>query len=173
MEKQTKRVVLKKKKFLNKPKIVGLIAGILIILTSLVFLLTTDFVDIKMFYFLVGISIVLMGLPFFSTLLLESRSGEEKERMFLEFSRDLVEGVKSGTSISKSIINLRKKNYGNLTPHIIKLANQIGLGIPVKNAFTNFARDVKSKVIARAVTLIQEAESAGGKIETILFYPHL
>ena len=58
--------------------------------------------------------------------------------MFLEFSRDLVEGVKTGTPISKSVINIRNKNYGSLNPYIDKLANQISLGIPIKDALDNF-----------------------------------
>ena len=92
----------------------------------------------------------------------------EKEAMFLEFSRNLVESVKSGTPISKSILNIRAKDYGGLNPYIDKLANQISLGIPVKNAFETFARDTGSKTISRAVTIIGESEKAGGQIEDIL-----
>jgi flagellar protein FlaJ len=42
------------------------------------------------------------------------------------------------------------------------------MGISVKSAFQNFAKDVESKVIKRAVTLISEAEKAGGDIGNIL-----
>ena len=84
------------------------------------------------------------------------------------FSRDLVENVKSGTPVSKSIINLIKRDYGVLTPYVQKLANQISLGIPLTLALNTFAQDTQSKVIIRSVGLISEAERAGGRIETIL-----
>ena len=88
--------------------------------------------------------------------------------MFLEFSRNLVESVKAGTPISRSIINLKGKNFGSLTPHINKLSNQISLGIPVKDALEIFARDINNKTISRAITLISEADQAGGEIDSIL-----
>lgn len=122
----------------------------------------------KIFYFLIGISVIIAILPFIVVLISESSREKENNEMFLEFSRNLVESVKAGTPISKSIINLRDKYYGSLTPHIQKLANQISLGIPVKKALETFARDVDSSVISRAVSLISEAEKAGGEIEGIL-----
>ncbi len=88
--------------------------------------------------------------------------------MFLEFSRNLTESVNIGTPVSKSIINMSRKKYGALTPYIEKLGNQISLGIPVHRAFENFARDVNNPVISRAVSLISEAERAGGEIDYIL-----
>ena len=102
------------------------------------------------------------------TLIIESRKEREKEEMFLEFSRNLVESVKSGTPISKAIINVKDKNYESLSPYIKKLANQILLGIPVRKALEIFAKDVDNKLISRSINLIGEAENAGGNIEEIL-----
>jgi len=65
-------------------------------------------------------------------------------------------------------MNMRSKNFGSLSPHIRKLANQISLGIPISRAFKTFSSDVNSKIIKRAITLIREAESSGGEIENIL-----
>ncbi|MBM3247790.1 type II secretion system F family protein, partial [Candidatus Pacearchaeota archaeon] len=88
--------------------------------------------------------------------------------MFLEFARDLVEGVKSGTPINKSIVNLRGKDYGSLNKHVDKLANQIAVGIPVKDALEVFSSDIGSSIITRAISLIKEAERSGGRIENVL-----
>jgi flagellar protein FlaJ len=63
---------------------------------------------------------------------------------------------------------LRNRDYGALSPHVQKLANQLALGITLNESLNNFAAETNSKVIARAVGLISEAERAGGKIETIL-----
>ena len=98
----------------------------------------------------------------------EVKVATEKEEMFLEFSRNLVESVKTGTPISKSIINMKTKDYGVLTKHIGKLANQISLGIPLNNALNVFAKDINNKSISRTLTLIGQAERAGGEIGEIL-----
>lgn len=154
---------------MEKGKIYGLIfGGILILVSFLLLLLNVPFFDIKTFYFILGIAFVIAGLPFFISLLGASKREKDTGQMFLEFARDLVDGVKSGTPISKSIINVQNKDYGVLNPYVQKLVNQISLGIPVRNALDTFAKDVNTPVISRAISLIKEAETSGGKIETIL-----
>ena len=152
---------------INRTMIIGIIFGLIIIASSSVFFYL-DKMDSKLFSFLVSIAAVIIAIPFFINLLVESNKEKSKDQMFLEFSRDLVEGVKAGTPISKSIINVRFKDYGSLSPYVIKLANQIELGIPVKDAFEIFSKEVKSPVISRSVSLIREAERSGGRIEAIL-----
>jgi len=147
--------------------VIGIIAAIIILIADLIILFTGE-KDWNMFYFIGGVALVVATLPFMFSLLLESSKEKENNEMFLEFSRNLVESVKAGTPVSKGIINLRYKNYGSLTPYIQKLANQISLGIPVKEALEIFARDADSKMITRSVTLISQAEKAGGKIDSIL-----
>jgi len=122
----------------------------------------------KLLYFLLVLSLLTGSLPFMISFLLGQSKQREKEEKFLEFVRDLTETVRSGTPISKAIMNLRNRNYGSLTRHIQKLANQLSLGITLTAALENFAKDTKSRVISRAVSLISEAEKAGGNIETIL-----
>lgn len=161
-------MVLKKQRIIlgfgiKKPQIIGIIVALVITILSLIFLRGSD-----VFYFLLGISFVIAGLPFFVSLIIESTTSREKEEMFLEFSRNLVESVKAGTPISRSILNIRTKDYGSLNPYIQKLANQISLGIPIKTALETFARDIRSPTITRAVTIISESEKAGGRIEDVL-----
>jgi flagellar protein FlaJ len=151
----------------TKSNLMGIIFAIVIIIVSLI-LLYTEVIDSKTFYFVLGIAVVIAGMPFFVNLLLESKNEASIDQMFLEFSRDLVEGVRAGSPISKSIANIKNKNYGSLSPHVVKLANQISLGIPVKDALNVFAKEINSPVISRAISLIREAERSGGKIEVIL-----
>ncbi len=141
----------------------GLILAVIVLVPTIILLR-----EEKVFYFVVGIAVILGALPFVTSLIMETEREREKEEMFLEFSRNLAESVKSGTPISKSIINLRNKSYSSLTPHVVKLSNQIELGIPVKKAFSTFSEDIGSKVVTRAITLITEAEKSGGNIEVIL-----
>jgi len=148
---------------ITKRQFIGVGMAAVIVLVDFLFLSKE-----KVFYFILGISIVIAALPFVVSAVLESSREKEDNEMFLEFSRNLVESVKAGTPVSKSIINLKDKYYGSLTVHIQKLANQIALGIPVEQSLEIFARDVDSNVIKRAVSLISEAEKAGGEVENIL-----
>ena len=150
-------------KKLTKTEILGIVLSIIVIVGDYIFLR-----EEKIFYLLIGIALIIGIVPFFIHLILESGMEKEKEEQFLEFVRDLEEGVRSGTPINKSIINLKGKDYADLSLHIVKMANQISLGIPLREAFEVFARDIGSRTISRAVGLIKEADRTGGNIETIL-----
>ena len=141
----------------------GIAAGLVIAVGSMII-----FAGERLSYFLLVIGLVVGALPFAIGFLLGQSRQKEKEQKFLEFTRDLVENVRSGTPISKSIVNLKGRNYGTLSSHVDKLANQLAMGITLTNAFRVFSRETKSRVISRAVGLISEAERAGGKIDTIL-----
>lgn len=140
----------------------GVLAGLILVGISFL-LLNTDF-----FFLLFGLGIIIIASPFVFTVIRENKLEVEKEEMFLEFARDLVESVKSGTPINKSIINAKNQSYGALNPNIKKLANQISLGIPLKTALQTFSDDVHNRTISRALTLIGQAERAGGDIGRIL-----
>ncbi len=145
---------------------IGIVSGGLLIIISGIFFHMQA--EKNLFIFLIGLGVAAMIFPFIVGIVNEGKKEQEISEMFLEFSRNLAESVNIGTPISKSIINMAKKKYGALTPHIEKLGNQISLGIPVNRALENFAKDVNSPVISRAVTLISEAERAGGEIDYIL-----
>lgn len=141
---------------------VGIGIGVVMIIISLFFM------DTSFFFLILGVGVIAGVAPFVMDIMAESRIAIEKEDMFLEFSRSLVESVKTGTPISKSIVNVKNKPYGALSPHIKKLANQISLGIPLSNALQIFSKDANNRTISRALTLIGEAEKAGGDIGEIL-----
>jgi len=147
---------------IKKSHKIGIGAGGLIILLSLVLMGT------KVFYLIFGIGILMGIAPFVFSLIHEAKITGEKEEMFLEFARNLVESVKAGTPISKSITNLKDRPYGALSPHIKKLSNQIQMGIPLSAALQVFSKDINNKAISRALTLIGQAEKAGGEIGEIL-----
>lgn len=147
---------------LRNTHIVGLVLGGIVIAAAFFFMNT------ELFFFLLGIGIIIMISPFILIVMKESNIATEKEEMFIEFTRSLVESVKTGTPISRSIINVKSKSFGVLSPHIKKLANQISMGIPLGTAMQIFAMDVNNKTISRSVTLIGQAEKAGGDIGRIL-----
>ena len=120
------------------------------------------------FALIIGIGVIIGILPFVISVIIETQITNEKEEMFLEFARNLVESVKAGTPISRSIVNVKDKSYGVLSENVQKLANQISLGIPLNKALQTFANDVNNNTISRALTLIGQAEQAGGDIGQIL-----
>jgi archaeal flagellar protein FlaJ len=142
---------------------IGIALGAAVILASVIF-----FREDNIFFFLIGIGVLVISLPFLASIVIETNLEKDKNEKFLEFSRNLAESVKTGTPIGKSIINMRNKNFGSLTGHVQKLANQISIGIPINRALQTFANDIGSDTIRRAVSLIREAEAAGGQIDKIL-----
>lgn len=151
---------------IKKSNIVLVIFAIAIAILSFIFLRGESLMKLK--YFVIALCFVVAVLPFVLQIMSQSKKQKDLDLRFLEFVRDLVENVKSGTPISKAIVNLKNRNYGVLNDYTMKLSNQIELGIPLNTALYNFARDSKSKVIMRSVNLISEAERSGGEIESIL-----
>ena len=145
---------------------IGIIFGSIIIAVALIFFIFKE--EFNLFAFLVGLGVASIVFPFVVQISMQNKKEQEINERFLEFSRNLAESVATGTPISRSIINNSRKNYGALNPYIAKLGNQIELGIPLSKAMQTFAQDVRNPVITRAVSLISEAEKAGGEIESIL-----
>ena len=151
---------------LKKMHWIGIIFGTIILVGDIILIITTG--DLNLFLFLIGIGLGAVALPFVISIVLQTKKEEEVAKTFLEFSRNLAESVATGTPISKSIINMSRKNYGPLTLHVKKLANQISLGIPVNTAMRTFSFEIGNPVISRAVALMGQAERAGGDIGFIL-----
>lgn len=151
---------------MSKKTISQVIVGFL----ALILALTGYFIDGigPIFYLLSILGIIIFVAPLVLTIVRKQALIKEKEEKFLEFTRDLVENVKSGTPVTKAIINLKSRDYASLSDHVSKLANQIKLGISLENALVIFAKETKSSVIRRAVGLISQAERAGGQVEEII-----
>ncbi|MGV8142618.1 MAG: type II secretion system F family protein [Candidatus Pacearchaeota archaeon] len=149
--------------FLKRAHWIGIIFALIIFLVNFIF-----FRGENLFYFLIGISVAVLALPFVIATVIETGEEKEKNEQFLEFTRALAENVKGGTPIGQSVLNMRNKNFGSLTDNIVKLANQLSLGIPLSKSLDTFANDIGSLAVKRAITLIKEAEAAGGKIDAIL-----
>jgi len=140
----------------------GIGLGFAVIILSLLLMGT------RFFFFVFGLGFLIAVSPFVFSLIYENKVTAEKEEMFLEFARNLVESVKTGTPINKAIVNVRNKPYGVLSGHVKKLANQITIGIPLSKALQTFSNDINNSTISRALALIGQAERSGGEIGGIL-----
>ncbi len=126
------------------------------------------FYETRWFKPLVVVCVLIAASQYIIDFLNENRRQREIETKFLEFVRHLVETVKSGTPIPLAIVHISTTYYGALTPHVQKLARQIELGIPTREALVVFANDTKNKVIKRSISIVVEAERSGGNIEDVL-----
>jgi flagellar protein FlaJ len=144
---------------------VGLIVSVVVLGLLLIF---KNSISSSLFYFILIILAVLTVFPFILTVIFKQNRQEEKSNMFLEFLGDIVEGVKSGIPINKTISNLSERDYGALNGNIKKLINQLSLGMPLDAALKTMAKDSKNKTISRSFELISEAQKAGGDINQIL-----
>ena len=107
-------------------------------------------------------------LPFWVDFFSELKRQKEIEIKFLEFIRNIVDNVRSGVTITKSIVNVASEDYGSLSPYVKKLARQLEWGIPLHKALMTLAYDTDNVVIKRSVSIIIEADESGGDIEDIL-----
>ncbi len=98
----------------------------------------------------------------------KQKEERELESRFPDFVRNLVGAIKSGMPAPNAIIHVSNTDYGALSSHVKKLANQIEWSIPLHKALLMFANDTNNPVIKRAISTVIEAEMAGGNIEDVL-----
>ncbi|WP_455391454.1 type II secretion system F family protein [[Eubacterium] cellulosolvens] len=90
------------------------------------------------------------------------------EERLADFLRDLAEASRSGQTLHEAIITASGGEYGELLPEIKKMARQISWGVSATEALNKFSERVKTPLVKRAVTLINEASSAGGDVSRVL-----
>ncbi len=93
---------------------------------------------------------------------------DRMEEKFPDFLRDLAEYWRGGLSMSAAITALAKTEYGALTKEVKKMATQISWGTAFQEVLKMFSERIRTRLIARSVSLIDEANRAGGRISDIL-----
>ena len=98
----------------------------------------------------------------------QMRKIEAVEDKFPDFLRDLAEYWKGGLSMTLAVRTLANSEYGALNPEIKKMSDQLSWGIAFGDVLEMFAQRVGTPLVLRAVSLVTEANKAGGKISDIL-----
>ena len=93
---------------------------------------------------------------------------EKVEDKFPDFLRDLAEYWKGGLSMTLAVRTLANSEYGALNDEIKKMSDQLSWGIAFGDVLEMFADRVGTPLVQRAVSLVTEANKAGGKISDIL-----
>jgi flagellar protein FlaJ len=149
--------------YFKKKNLVGIGIGLIIVIFDII-----KFRGNFMFWPLIVIAVSVSWATFWLDFFVENKKQKELEKRFPEFVRNLVGAIKSGMPISKSIIHVSTTDYGALTPHVVKLANQLEWAFPFHKALTNFAQNTNNVIIIRAVSTVIEAERSGGNMEDVL-----
>ena len=115
------------------------------------------------------------GLGFFITFWPASfywdRVKEKTNRMeekFPDFLRDLAEYWKGGLSMTVAVQTLATSEYGALNHEVKKMSDKLSWGVAFGDVIEMFAVRVGTPLVMRAISLISEANRAGGKISDIL-----
>ena len=90
------------------------------------------------------------------------------ETKFAEFLKDLAEYWKVGISMSSAVQTLAKGDYGAMSKEIKKMNSQISWGVAFNDVLHQLSQRIKTRLVTRSVSLIEEANLAGGNIADVL-----
>ncbi len=146
--------------------IVSLIASSILAATNLIFIKP---LGVKIAYNLLNIltAVTLVAPP---TVVQYARYKRKRtiEEKFPDFLRDVVEGLRGGMNLPRSIEYASRNNYSDLSPYVKTLASQLTWGVPFEKALNNFAKTFHSLPINRAISTIIEAHRSGGNLSEVL-----
>lgn len=98
----------------------------------------------------------------------KAESKDRIEQKFPDFLRDLAEFWKGGLSMTVAVETLAKGEYGYLNEEVNKMATQISWGISFGEVLKMFTERVDSQIVMQAISMVDEANKAGGRISDIL-----
>mgnify|MGYP001216036965 CR=1 FL=1 len=150
-----------KNKFV-KTAILSLVASITVISISLASSQFSEGTTIRDVGFIFGIMVGIV--PFTLHQLKEVQRRDSIDRNMPVFLLGLLSSVQSGANIIRAIELTADRNLGSLTPELKNLRANLSWGIPIEDAFENFAKRTGTKVARRVTTLLEMAIKIGGDI---------
>lgn len=90
------------------------------------------------------------------------------DEKFPDFLRDIAESSRAGMTLPRALVTAAQGTYGALTPDIRMMAAQVEWGVEFGDSLARFASRAKTPLIDRTVSLIVEAQRAGGSMVDIL-----
>lgn len=90
------------------------------------------------------------------------------ETKFADFLKDLAEYWKVGISMPTAVRTLARGDYGAMSKEIQKMNTQISWGVAFNEVLHQMSKRIKTKLVTRSVSLIEEANLAGGRISDVL-----
>ncbi|MGQ0536293.1 MAG: type II secretion system F family protein [Methanobacteriota archaeon] len=90
------------------------------------------------------------------------------EERFPDFLRDIAVNRKAGLTLPAAVTIASRGDYGELTPEIHKMADQLSWHVPYEEVLERFADRVDTPLVRRTVSLINEASRSGGSVSDVL-----
>lgn len=90
------------------------------------------------------------------------------EERFPDFLRDIASSHKGGLTLHQAASIAAKGEYGDLTPEVRKMADQLSWNVSFSEALRRFADRVQTPLVQRAVSLILQADRSGGSTTDVL-----
>jgi len=90
------------------------------------------------------------------------------EEYMPNFLRDLAEMSRAGLTLPRSVNTVAKSEYGDLSREVKQMDASMSWGVSFEKALENFASNINTPLITRLVTLITQANRAGGKVSSVL-----
>ena len=143
------------------------IIGIFVIMFSFYFSeLITDDSSAKTVGIIFGILISVVPVTLLQ--LKEVQRKDSIDRNLPLFLLALSSAVQSGANLIRAIEQTADRNMGALTPELKNLRANISWGLPMEDAFENFAQRTGTKMSKRVVILLEMALKIGGDIRSNL-----
>lgn len=96
------------------------------------------------------------------------RRTRKLEERFPDFLRDIASSHKGGLTLPAAISVSANGEYGELTPEIRKMADQLAWNTSFQQVLDLFAERVRTPLVDRAVTIIKEASRMGGNTADVI-----
>lgn len=96
------------------------------------------------------------------------RRTRRMEERFPDFLRDIAASKAAGLTLTAAVQIAARGEYGALTPEIAKMSDQLAWNVPFEEALERFADRVRTPLVRRAVSLINEAGHSGGSVTDVL-----
>jgi flagellar protein FlaJ len=90
------------------------------------------------------------------------------EQRFPDFLRDIASSHKGGLTLHQAAAIAARGEYGDLTPEVRKMADQLSWNVSFSEALERFAERVQTPLVQRAVSLILQADRSGGSTTDVL-----
>ena len=173
VEKRRKKVVevtMPKPSFIYTQKFrVGVpsaIVGMIIVISSFYFVEFSDNTSIRDIGMIFGILTAIVPLTMLQ--LKESQRKDSIDRNLPLFLLALSSAVQSGANLIRAIETTADRNMGSLSPELKNLRANLSWGMPVEDAFENFAEKTGTKMAKRVTLLLEMALKIGGDIRSNL-----
>jgi flagellar protein FlaJ len=150
------------KKEITKTIILSVIASISVILISLKLSDLIDSTTIRDVGVIFGVMVGIIPLTIHQ--LREVQRRDSVDRNMPVFLLALLSSVQSGSNLIKAIEQAAERNLGALTPELKNLKANISWGIPIEEAFENFAKRTGTRVSRRVTVLLEMAMKIGGDV---------